>query len=83
MGDLVRISLAKRTFERSYGEKFTSQIFKIRGRIYRENIPVYFLVDIEDEPEKAFVKTWSKYTWIYEAQTVAICTLRIPEVTLE
>ncbi|XP_060580107.1 uncharacterized protein LOC132736913 [Ruditapes philippinarum] len=50
IGDLVRISLAKRTFERSYGEKFTSQIFKIRGRIYRENIPVYFLVDLEEEP---------------------------------
>jgi transposase InsO family protein len=49
-GDLVRISLAKRTFERSYSQKFTEQIFKIRGRYLRENVPVYLLMDLEEEP---------------------------------
>lgn len=51
-GDLVRVSLARRTFERSYIQKFTSQIYKIRGRVYRENVPVYLLMDLEEEPIK-------------------------------
>jgi transposase InsO family protein len=52
VGDLVRISLAKKTFERSFTQKFTDNIYKIRGRVYRENVPVYFLMDIEEEPIK-------------------------------
>ncbi|XP_053385652.1 uncharacterized protein LOC123560105 [Mercenaria mercenaria] len=50
IGDSVRISLAKRTFERSYSQKFTDEVFLIRGRVLRDNIPIYFLMDIEQEP---------------------------------
>ncbi|XP_060557437.1 uncharacterized protein LOC132717880 [Ruditapes philippinarum] len=50
VGDLVRVSLAKRTFERSYNQKFTSQIYRIRGRVYRDNLPVYYLMDLEEKP---------------------------------
>ncbi|XP_060555221.1 uncharacterized protein LOC132716081 [Ruditapes philippinarum] len=50
VGDLIRISLAKRTFERSYTQKFTSQIYRIRGRVYRDNLPVYYLMDLEEKP---------------------------------
>lgn len=53
VGDLVRTSLAKKTFERSFAKKFTENIYKIRGRVYRENVPVYFLMDLEEEPIKA------------------------------
>lgn len=52
VGDLVRIRLAKKTFERSFTQKFTDNIYKTRGRIYRENVPVYFLMDLEEEPIK-------------------------------
>jgi hypothetical protein len=44
VGDLVRISLAKRTFERAYNQKFTGELFLIGGRNMRENLPVYFLI---------------------------------------
>lgn len=50
VGDLVRIILAKRTFERSYNQKFTSQIYRVRGRVYRDNLPVYYLMDLEEKP---------------------------------
>ncbi|XP_053372970.1 uncharacterized protein LOC128546459 [Mercenaria mercenaria] len=52
VGTLVRVSLAKRTFERSFSQKFTDTLYKIRGRVYRENVPVYFLMDLEEEPIK-------------------------------
>jgi hypothetical protein len=52
VGDLVRVSLAKKTFERAYSQKFTDELFLIRGMNMRENLPVYFLMDIEQEPIK-------------------------------
>lgn len=49
-GDLVRISHLKRQFDREYQQKFTGEIFRIRARRRRENIPVYTLKDWDKDP---------------------------------
>ena len=64
LGDLVRISALKRTFEREYDEKFTRELFVITGRKMTQGIPVYTLKDYEGEEivgsfyEKELVKAF-------------------------
>ena len=41
VGDLVRITHDRRPFQRDYQQKWTKEIFKIRRRYDRDNIPVY------------------------------------------
>ena len=42
VGDLVRVSLLKKTFERAFTQKFSEQIYRIAGRLRRENMPIYY-----------------------------------------
>jgi hypothetical protein len=49
VGDIVRVSIRRQTFERAYTQKFTNEIFRIKGRVLRENIPVYYLEDMNSE----------------------------------
>lgn len=50
VGTLVRISQLPSVFEKDYQQKWTSEIFKIASRRYRQNIPVYYLKDFHQEP---------------------------------
>ena len=63
VGDLVRISHLKSKFDREYQQKFTGEIFRIRGRKRRENIPVYSLEDWDKDPIGG---------WFYSAELQAV-----------
>ncbi|MCG7874885.1 MAG: DDE-type integrase/transposase/recombinase [Candidatus Thiodiazotropha endolucinida] len=47
--DLVRVSFNRRSFERSFHQRFSEEVFRIRRRFLRENIPVYLLADLQGE----------------------------------
>ena len=46
-GDLVRISFTKEPFQRAYQEQFTTEVFKVVGRIIKQGIPMYKLNDLK------------------------------------
>ena len=48
IGDLVRISLEKNVFEKSYKTNWTEEIFVIYDIEY-SNVPYYYLKDLNDE----------------------------------
>ena len=45
VGDKVRISKTKRAFDREYSERWSREIFQIKSRFFREDIPVYRIED--------------------------------------
>ncbi|MEW8548258.1 MAG: DDE-type integrase/transposase/recombinase [Candidatus Thiodiazotropha sp.] len=49
VGDLVRISFSRHAFERSFNQRFTEEVFRIRQRVMRDNIPMYLLADLKGE----------------------------------
>jgi len=49
-GDLVRISIAKKPFQRAYQEQFTTEVFKVSSRILKQGIPMYKLSDLKGLP---------------------------------
>ena len=50
IGQTVRVSHLRVSFERAYHEKFSGEIFKISKRFRRLGKPVYTLVDLNNEP---------------------------------
>ena len=50
VGDQVRISHLKYTFQRDYHQKWTEEIFKVRSRRHLQGINMYALKDLLDEP---------------------------------
>ncbi|MCG8031750.1 MAG: hypothetical protein JAZ03_06205 [Candidatus Thiodiazotropha taylori] len=48
-GDLVRISFTKQPFQRAYQEQFTTEVFKVAGRMIKQGIPMYKLNDLKGE----------------------------------
>ena len=48
VGDLVRMSKTKRTFEKGYKPNWTSEVFRIT-RVYKKRIPEYKLYDLMGE----------------------------------
>ena len=48
-GDLVRISFTKQPFQRAYQEQYTTEVFKVAGRILKQGIPMYKLIDLKGE----------------------------------
>jgi len=51
INDLVRISKLKKPFQRHYSEHWTIEVFKIKGRKMKENIPIYTLTDYGEVPK--------------------------------
>ncbi len=49
MGDTVRISHVRQVFDKEYTQKWTGEIFKVKSRFFRQDIPVYRLRDWEGE----------------------------------
>ena len=47
---MVRLSHLKKVFNRDYQEKWAEDIFKVESRKLRQGIPVYKIVDYEDDP---------------------------------
>lgn len=47
--DTVRLTQVKSTFQREFHQKWTDEIFKIKHRILRQNIPSYKLTDFNGE----------------------------------
>jgi transposase len=50
IGNQVRLSHMKSLFDREYQQKWTGEVFKVRGRYMRDDIPVYKLEDLMGEP---------------------------------
>lgn len=50
IGDTVRVSHARKAFERGYLQSWSTEIFKISKRYKRGTIPVYDITDWDDEP---------------------------------
>jgi len=50
IGDLVRISKLKKAFQRMYSEHWTNEVFRIRERGIKQNIPFYELNDYLKDP---------------------------------
>ena len=50
MGDWVRISYLKRTFDREYNEKWTREFFKVVKREYMQGQQLYTLEDYARDP---------------------------------
>jgi hypothetical protein len=49
VGDSVRISHLKHAFEREFMEKYSGEIFKVKLRFLKQNIPMYKLKDLNEE----------------------------------
>lgn len=52
VGDVVRISSARHTFQRDYEQKWTEEIFTIKARYLRQGIPVFKIVDYDGDSIK-------------------------------
>jgi len=50
VGDQVRMSHLRYTFQRDYQEKWTEEIFIVNRRYYRDGFPIYQLKDYADDP---------------------------------
>lgn len=67
VGDLVRISMAKRTFEKGYTPKWSKEIFMIIGVRNTYPVPTYNLIDVNGEKIKgSFYDEELQLTQIYE-----------------
>lgn len=51
-GDLVRLSHLRKVLDRDYQEKWTEELFKVNSRKLRQGIPVYTVVDFDNDPIK-------------------------------
>ena len=49
MGDFVRLSFKRRTFQRDYQQKWTDELFIVKSRRLRANIPIYNVTDYTGE----------------------------------
>ena len=52
VGDTVRISHLKKTFEKGYVENWTLEYFKINKRLIKNQQDIYRLVDMTNDPIK-------------------------------
>lgn len=50
VGDYVRLSGIKHTFQRDYEQKWTEEVFIVDRRFLRQGIPVYKVVDYSKDP---------------------------------
>ena len=45
LGQVVRVSHIRNVFDREYSQKWTGELFKVKGRFRREELPVYQIED--------------------------------------
>ena len=48
--DKVQISTIRKPFQREYETKWSAEIFKIQQRFLRQGLPIYNIVDWDDQP---------------------------------
>lgn len=58
VGDTVRVSYLKQTFARDYDEKYSGEVFTVRGRRLDKGIPIYFLKDYSGEDVEGAFYQW-------------------------
>lgn len=56
VGSYVRLSYTKHPFRRAYQQQYTTEIFKIKSRIFKQGIPLYKVVDLNSEPITGYMK---------------------------
>ena len=52
VGDFVRISFLKQLFQRAYQEHYTTEVFKVSGRLLKQGLPMYRLQDLKMRKSK-------------------------------
>ena len=52
ISDMVRISFVKQPFRKSYQDQYTSEVYKVSGRILKHGIPMFHLKDLKGDPIK-------------------------------
>ena len=55
LGDLIRISFVKHPFRRTYQDQYTTEVFKIIFRFFKQGIPLYKINDLNNESIKGSV----------------------------
>ena len=56
IGDLIRLSYTKHPFRRAYQQQYTTEVFKIKSRMFKQGIPMYKIIDFNNEPIEGYVK---------------------------
>ena len=56
--DYVRLAYTRYTFQRDYQQKWTTELFKVSERFLKQNIPLYRVVDMLNDP---IIGSW--YQW--------------------
>ncbi|MEW8544139.1 MAG: integrase core domain-containing protein [Candidatus Thiodiazotropha sp.] len=54
VGDLCRVSFSRQAFERSFNQRFSEEVFRVRQRLMRANIPVYLIADLQGQVIRGF-----------------------------
>ena len=49
LGDLVRLSYLKYPFRRAYQQQYTTEVFKIKSRFINPGIPLYKILDLNND----------------------------------
>lgn len=52
IGDQVRITHLRITFQRDYDQTYTEEIFVVSDRFVSQGIPIYKLQDMKDDPNR-------------------------------
>lgn len=55
IGDLVRLSYTKHPFRRAYQQQYTTEVFKIKSKIFKQGFPLYKIIDLNKEPISGYV----------------------------
>ena len=55
VGDLVRLSYTKHPFRRAYQQQYTTEVFRIKSRIYKQNIAYYKIIDLNALQNNAYI----------------------------
>lgn len=56
IGGLVRLSYVKHPFRRAYQQQYTTEVFKIKNRVFQQGIPLYKITDLNNESIQGYVK---------------------------
>lgn len=55
LGDMVRLSYLKHPFRRTHQQQYTTEVFKIKSRLIKQGVPLYKVIDLNDEPITGYV----------------------------
>lgn len=55
IGDLVRLSYTRHPFRRAYQQQWTTEVFKIKSRVFKQGFALYKIIDLNNAPITGYV----------------------------